>query len=217
MRLQPPKAIIFDNDGTLVDSEVLSIRVLAEYLGELGWPIPVQTAVARYAGQDLHVCLAEAEAAIGRPLPPDAIDVFRSRQIPILRRDLQPVPGADAMLSAVTIDKCVASNAPQEKIRVCLDTTGLRRHFDEDRIFSAYDIETWKPSPDLFLMAADRMKQHPRDCWVVEDSIFGIDASLAAGTQTIVYDPHAKFGGETRAVHRIEHLSQLTTLIADAA
>lgn len=210
---RPPKAIIFDCDGTLVDSETISIRILAEYLNELGWPIPVDEAVAKFAGQDLHVCMQEAEAAIGKPLPSNAIDIFRARQIPMLKRELQPIDGAAEMLDGMSLPFCIASNAPQEKIKVCLDTTNLRHYFADDRIFSAYDVQAWKPKPDLFLMAAEKLGLPPADCVVVEDSIFGIEASLAAGTQTVIYDPHRKFAWFDDQAVRIETLAELLPLI----
>ena len=210
--IRSARGFIFDCDGTLVDSEVISIRILAEYLGELGWPVSVEYAVANYAGRDLHECMRDAEQAIGRPLPPDAIEIFRGRQIPMLKRDLRPIPGVDELLESLTVPFCVASNAPQEKIRVCLDTTNLRRHFADDRIFSAYDIERWKPDPALFELAADRLRLPPERCVVVEDSIYGIEASLAAGTQTVIHDKFAEFDDRTL---RIEHLEDLRRMIAN--
>lgn len=214
---RPPKAIIFDCDGTLVDSETISIRILAEYLNELGWSISVADAIAKYAGQDLHICMSDAEAAIGKPLPSNAIDIFRSRQIPVLKQELQPIVGAEPMLGAIPLPYCIASNAPQEKIKVCLDTTNMRRFFGDDRIFSAYDVQAWKPKPDLFLMAAAKLGFQPHDCIVVEDSIFGIEASFAAGTQTVIYDPHQKFGRFDDQAVRIRSLDQLLPLLGPNA
>ena len=88
------------------------------------------------------------------------------------------------------------SNAPLDKIRLCLETTGLRGWFPDSAIFSAYQISVWKPEPDLFLKAANVLGVEPEKCAVVEDSIFGVKAGLAAGMQVFAYDPHNRIPAE---------------------
>ena len=87
---------------------------------------------------------------------------------------------------------CVASNAPQAKIAINLSVTGLDQFFSADRTFSAYDINVWKPQPDLFLHVAKKLGVDPANCVVVEDSLAGIDAGLAAGMQVIGYAKSAE-------------------------
>jgi HAD superfamily hydrolase (TIGR01509 family) len=79
---------------------------------------------------------------------------------------------------------CVASNAPRSKIELCLATTGLARFF-EGRIFSAYEVGSWKPDPGLFLHAAQAMGAAPARCLVVEDSAPGVIAAREAGMQVV--------------------------------
>lgn len=209
----PIRAVIFDNDGTLVDSEAISLRVWVELLSEFGFAMPHDEAVARFSGQDLHVVIREVESEMGRPLPSDILERFRSRQLPELERSVRPVAGVPELLDAVTLPFCVASNAPQNKIRLCLDAAGIGHHFEPQAVFSAYDIEAWKPKPDLFLQAARAMGVPPAQCAVVEDSVFGLDAAEAAGMQTFAYDPHDKFHSRDSVV-RIRRMSELTSVFS---
>lgn len=212
-------AVIFDCDGTLVDSEVLSLQVLVDYVGEFGVRITHEEAMLNFAGNELSVVLTDIEQRLGKPLPTEFLDTFRTRQIALLSESVQPCPGADRLLAALSVPFCVASNAPLNKIDICLEATGLKPFFDADRIFSAYTIEKWKPAPDLFLSAAAALNVPPERCAVIEDSRFGIDAGLAAGMHVFAYCPHQQplapdYAGK---VHRIEHLNELQRLLPTAA
>lgn len=202
-------AVIFDCDGTLVDSEKVSLTVLTDLVREYGVTLEYADAIRRFSGQDLKLVFSELEKDAKQDFPASMIDDFRSRQIPELRATLEPIEGADELLAGMSLPKCVASNAPQSKIRVCLETTGLIRHFDDDAIFSAYDVEKWKPDPTLFLSAAETLGCPPERCAVVEDSIFGIEAALSAGMVTFVFDSHDRFGAFDDRVVRVRHLSEL--------
>jgi HAD superfamily hydrolase (TIGR01509 family) len=207
------KAVIFDCDGTLVDSETLSLAVLVQHVAEFGLEISHAEAMERFAGNELSVVFSEFEDRLGRKLPEDFLDTFRSRQMDVLREQLQPVAGVHDLLDAMQVPFCVASNAPVSKIQLCLETVGLIHHFDESVIFSAYQIKRWKPEPDLFLMAAERMQVAPQHCAVVEDSVFGIKAGLAAGMQVYGYDPHENLTGQFENVQLVRSLSELQRLL----
>ena len=210
---KPPAAIIFDCDGTLVDSERISLAVLAELVNRHGASLTAEEATRRFSGQDLKVVFQEIGNELGNPLPSDIIEQFRAIQLPRLRQSTPPIDGADALLESLDMPFCVASNAPLEKIGVCLDASGLRRHFYDDRIFSAYEVGRWKPDPALFLHAATQMNAEPQNCWVVEDSRFGVDAAVAAGMSTFVFDPHNKFPTSDRW-HRIGKLRELSRYLS---
>ena len=186
----PIKAILWDCDGTLVDSEVISLKVLVDLVAHHGLSIPPQQAVEEWSGCDLHEVIEEIGRRLGKPLPANFIDTFREHQLARLAVDVQPVAFAESLLTGMSLPYCVASNAPQNKIRLCLQTTGLLPYVDPNLIFSAYDIQAWKPKPDLFLLAAERLGVAPKACAVVEDSGVGIDAGLAAGMVVFGYDPH---------------------------
>ncbi len=78
------------------------------------------------------------------------------------------------------LPKCIASNGPQRKMKVSLEASGLKRYFPDENIFSAYDIQKWKPEPDLFLHAARSCYTDSKNCLVVEDTIHGIMAAKEA-------------------------------------
>ena len=204
------RAVIFDCDGTLVDSETLSLAVLIEYVAEFGLEISHREAMERFAGNELAVVLGDIESRLGKELPTDFLDCFRHRQIDRLKLQLKPCDGADDLLSTLQLPFCVASNAPISKVKVCLQTTRLDHHFCESTIFSAYEIEKWKPAPDLFLQAAAALNVAPEHCAVVEDSHFGIRAGLAAGMHVFAYRPHTTDGLDADTFCLVTHLSELS-------
>ena len=178
-------AIIFDCDGTLVDSEPITVLVLVEYIREFGLDMDYQEAFSLFIGRDMPGIVAVLESRIGRTLPSTFCHEYRKRQAFALRRDLKAIDGARELLQKMTRPFCIASNAPQDKIEISLTVTQLDQFFTSELTFSAYDINVWKPEPDLFLYAADKMGVDPSRCVVIEDSKAGIDAGLAAGTQVI--------------------------------
>ena len=212
------RLIIFDCDGTLVDSETISMQVMIEYAAELGAEMSHQEALARFAGKDLKLVIQEIEPHTSNGIPDDFIPEFRRRQYLALRTRLQPIEGALELVSQLREPFCVASNAPPEKIQICLETTKLIDHFAAESIFSAYQVNAWKPNPKLFLAAADAFGVPVDKCIVVEDSIFGIDAGIAAGMQVVAFDPERelkpKLKGTRSVVHVIKHLSELEDLLA---
>lgn len=206
----PIRAVIFDSDGTLVDSETLSMAVLVEYVAELGLTIPFSEALERFAGGELPKVFGEIQTRLDSPLPPDHLDQFRSRQLARLATDVEAIPGADELLASLSVPFCVASNAPRNKVQLCLETTGLSRHFDSSRVFSAYEVNAWKPAPDLFLTAAEALGFAPADCAVIEDSEFGVAAGLAAGMQVFAYDPHQRL----KVRESVRSVGSLTDLVS---
>lgn len=212
MRRPEIRAVIFDCDGTLVDSEVLSLAVLIEFVAEFGLEISHDEAMRRFAGNELSVVFADIEQRLGHALPTDFLQQFRERQIALLTEELEAIDGAHELLASLEIPFCVASNAPLHKIEVCLRTTQLHHHFPESRIFSAYQIQKWKPHPDLFLQAAAAMNVPPAQCAVVEDSHFGIKAGLAAGMQVFAYCPQEQHDMAGHPVSAVSHLMELAAI-----
>lgn len=185
--------IIFDCDGVLVDSERLSIRVDAMFLDRLGWPMSTDEIVERWVGRSDADMRTEIEQHIGGPIPPDIDEEFGRIYRETFDRELAPVDGIREALRVITTPRCVASSGEHDKIRRNLALTGLAGYFGE-RLFSASDVEHGKPAPDLFLMAAETLGAQPSRCAVVEDSVYGVEAALAAGML-----PFAYAGGVTPA------------------
>lgn len=181
-------AIIFDCDGTLVDSEVLGNRVLVECVNELGLDYTLEEALAQFTGRKMGDTLALVEQRLGRKLPDDFLPELRRRMAVAFEAELRPIAGVEALLRELRVPFCVASNGPGEKMEVSLRATGLLPYF-EGRIVSAYDIGSWKPEPGLFLHAAHVMGVAPERCAVVEDSILGVRGGVAAGMTVFGFAP----------------------------
>lgn len=206
------EAVIFDCDGTLVDTESIENTVLVEYAREFGLSLTFEEAVRRFAGVKMSVCVEMIEAEIGRALPDDFVSVFRRRSRAEFEAGLKPIDGVTDVLNELQLPYCVASNGPLEKLELTLGLTGLKRFF-ADRVFSAYEIDSWKPAPDLFLHAAGALGVAPVRCAVVEDSLPGIQAGLAAGMQVIAFRM-SDLPAETESrVHRLQDFREIGRLI----
>jgi HAD superfamily hydrolase (TIGR01509 family) len=182
--------VIFDCDGVLVDSELISSRVLAQTLTRYGLPTTPANAQRDYEGLLLRDIDARAGAKLGRALPVDWIEVFQAERANVFRRELQPVGGAAEAVERIVaagVPVCVASQGMIEKTRLSLALTGLDRLFSEELLFSAWLVERGKPFPDLFLHAAATLGVEPGCCAVVEDSVSGATAAVAAGMRAIGY------------------------------
>ncbi|MFK8164301.1 MAG: HAD family hydrolase [Lewinella sp.] len=176
----PPKCIIFDCDGILVDSEQITFSVLAEMSREVGVRLSEAELEANFLGKSLNSIIAFLEAATDRSLAATFETEFRQRTFSKFKTDLQPVEGIRELLDRLTVPVCVASSGPPHKIRMNLKLTGLDVHFG-DNTFSCYDLKRWKPDPAVFLHAADTMGFSPAECVVVEDSPTGIKGAVAGG------------------------------------
>lgn len=200
--------IIFDLDGTLVDSEPASNQAFLDLLPDLSED--VAELVNRYRGLKLAEVLADIERRIGRKLPVEFERTYRDRVAAIFNRELRAMPGAEEALSAIDAPMCIASSGPMRKIRQALDITGLSRFFGR-QVFSSYDIGFWKPDPRLFLHAGKAMGFAPDRCVVVEDSAVGIAAAVSAGMRPVQYLPEGGHGGQAGAtiIHDLRELPKL--------
>jgi HAD superfamily hydrolase (TIGR01509 family) len=174
-----PDLIIFDCDGVLVDSELLSCRCLSEVLAEFG--------IALSEGQALELFLGRSTKAIeqhyrdlGQAVPVDFLPRLKSHVLNSFAGSLQPISGVADVISALRAPFCVASSSDIDRVSLSLDVTGLRSHFG-DRLYTAQMVKHGKPAPDLFLYAAARMQADPSRALVIEDSVSGVQAAKAAG------------------------------------
>jgi HAD superfamily hydrolase (TIGR01509 family) len=182
---RPLELVIFDCDGVLVDSERIAVRIDAELLAELGWPLSEAEVVERFMGRTTEHMLKAIEAQIDNLEPGWDVE-FDRRYMEALEAELQPVDGVVEALDAITAPTCVASSGTHEKMRFTLGRTGLYERF-AGRIFSAQDVARGKPAPDLFLHAAHTLGADPAACAVVEDSRYGVQAARAAGMRVLAY------------------------------
>jgi HAD superfamily hydrolase (TIGR01509 family) len=178
--------VIFDCDGVLVDSEPICSRVLSEELGALGLELSVDQVTEEFVGCSWPDTLARIERRLGRPIPPHFHPRLGVKLVAALESELQPVPGIPELLRTVTVPFCVASNGGEREVRTSLRTAGLLDHF-QGRIFTAAQVARGKPAPDLFLHAAAVMGADPRRSVVVEDTVVGVRAAVAAGMDVLGY------------------------------
>jgi HAD superfamily hydrolase (TIGR01509 family) len=176
--------VIFDCNGVLVDSELIANGVLADAFTRAGFPLSSEIIARRFHGRRPADIFALVERAAGKALPPGFAAKVSAETMRRCRAQLRPIPHIVHALTWLRGPKAVASSSPPERIRASLEVAGLLRFFDR-RLFSASDVPNGKPAPDLFRFAAARMQAAPADCIVVEDSVPGVAAALAAGMTAI--------------------------------
>jgi HAD superfamily hydrolase (TIGR01509 family) len=209
--------IIFDCDGVLVDSEPIANRLFAAMLAEIGLPVTYEEIVQQFMGCAQATVVSVIEERLGRPLPQGFMADFATRMYAAFRRDLRPVPGIVSALDRIAAPICVASSGDLAKIRIALDLTGLLPRF-EGRLFSATEVARGKPFPDLFLHAAQRMAARAARCAVIEDSLLGVQAGIAAGMYVFGYarlSPPAILGAA--GAHVFSEMAVLPELLLTAA
>ncbi|UPJ49714.1 HAD family hydrolase [Bradyrhizobium sp. 200] len=172
--------IIFDCDGVLVDSEVISCRAHADVLSRHGYPITSEQVFHRFLGRSTRQANMEVEAELGRALPDDFHVQLQDELFRTFEADLEAVPHICAALDGIDRAVCIASSGSHQRMRVTLGRTRLYDRFAPN-IFSASQVTNGKPAPDLFLFAAGQMNVAPERCIVIEDSVAGIAGALAAG------------------------------------
>ena len=196
--VSPLKAVIFDCDGVLVDSEMLSAGVLMEMMAEIGLPITADIFRSDFLGRSFAAAALRAEQRFGRPLPTDFQMNYRKRLLTRMARDLQPMSGVKALLKQMRAPYCLATSSSPERLAVSLNVTGLADYF-AGVAFTASEVQHGKPAPDLFLHAAERIGSKPEDCLVIEDSEMGVRAAQAA--RMTVW--HFAGGAHVRAGYRL--------------
>ncbi|MDO9411092.1 MAG: HAD-IA family hydrolase [Pseudolabrys sp.] len=176
--------IIFDCNGVLVDSEPLATSIVSHEFIRAGFALTPDVVARYFTGRRQSDMFAEVEIAAGRKLPKDFAATVAAATLRRFHTELRATAHVAHALSWLRGPKCVASSATLDRMRVSLETTDLIRFF-EPNLFSAADVPNGKPSPDLFLHAAARMRVNPADCLVVEDSGVGVAAAVAANMTVI--------------------------------
>lgn len=181
--------MIFDCDGVLVDSEPIANRVFAERLGLHGFTLTAEDVMRTFIGRTRDTCIAMAGEMRGSPLPGDFGAKWDEALQQAIAREVKPVAGvAEVMdyLERRDVPYCVGSNNEPANMRVALAAAGLLPRV-EGRLFSAAQVARPKPAPDLFLHAARAMGIAPGNCAVVEDTVTGVTAAVAAGMKVFAY------------------------------
>jgi HAD superfamily hydrolase (TIGR01509 family) len=215
-----PDLIIYDCDGTLIDSERLVARICMEEIHALGlmhWTM--DRYFASFVGMPGHVGWGKVADDLGRGLPEGLNASVDARILALMRTELETLPGARDAIVTIGGNRCVASSTSQPHLTDNIRHVGLHDLFG-DHIFSASQVRRAKPAPDVFLFSASQMGHDPKDCIVVEDSVPGAIAGSRAGMKVIgftgaAHDPdlmHQRLL-EAGAVSVASHMNELPTLV----
>lgn len=182
--MAPFDLVIFDCDGVLIDSERLAVRTERGILANLGWTLTEDEIIERFVGRSTSYMQSEVERQIGRPVD-WGVD-FETHYEEVFLAELLPIDGIVDALNEINLPTCVASSSGHESLIFKLGLTNLYDRF-VGNIFSAEDVEHGKPAPDVFLFAAERMGALPSRCAVIEDSVSGVEAGVAAGMTVFAF------------------------------
>jgi HAD superfamily hydrolase (TIGR01509 family) len=178
--------VIFDCDGVLVDSELITNRVFARMLNELGIAVTLEDMFERFVGRSMPQCLELITKMLGRPVPQHFVEEYQTRSATALRLELKAVPDIETVLAAMRMPYCVASSGTHEKMQTTLGITGLLAQF-RGKMYSVTEVAQSKPFPDVFLHAARQQGVAPAACAVIEDTPTGVRAGVAAGMTVFGY------------------------------
>lgn len=185
-------AVLFDCDGVLVDSEPITNAVLRDMIEELGWVLTSEECMRLFVGKAVKDEMEIIQAQTGRELTDEWLAQFRSRRNEALERDLLAIRNIHAAVDAVHAQYAgriaCASGADRFKVELQLRKVGLMKYF-EGRVFSGHELPRSKPFPDVYLAAAAALRVEPRRCAVVEDTVTGVTAGVAAGATVFGYSP----------------------------
>lgn len=199
--------VIFDNDGVVVDSELLANQVLSELLTEHGHPTTLDECVRSYMGRTMADVHAAVRERTGAELPVHFDEAYHRRLFDAYEGQLRAVEGIEPVLETLAVPFCLASSGSRRRITRSLAIVGLLDAF-AGRVFSAEQVTRGKPAPDLFLLAASTLGAPASGCVVVEDSPSGVTAGKAAGMCVLGY------AGLTPA-DRLRHADAVFTRMAD--
>ena len=182
----PTELVIFDCDGVLVDSEIISARVLLALLKTVGVHVDFAHFQANFLGRSWPKVVADIRINYGLALGDAFEESYRSELLKSFETELETTPGVRDVLDRLNVASCVATSSTPRRLGRSLEITGLDRTF-AGRTFTASMVENGKPAPDLFLLAARTMGVAPERCLVIEDSAPGIEAARRAGMRCYHY------------------------------
>ncbi|CEP36753.1 HAD family hydrolase [Halomonas sp. AOP13-D3-9] len=216
MNTATPLCLLFDCDGTLVDSEILLAEVMGDILPEFGLPFSARQYMDEFRGVRFQTIVQTLESRF-QALEEDTFSQLeagmRTRMEARMRAELVAIPGmSNALEQLSSHPKAVVSNGPERKIRCALESTDLGHHF-ADRLFSAYTLNVWKPDPELYRKAATAMGYLPQACVVIDDAAVGVEAGLAAGMHVIHLNHFPNEESTPEGAVGIHHASELPAAI----
>lgn len=182
------KLVIFDCDGVLVDSEILSYETYAKVFAQDNFEVSPDELLHQLSGLSIDDMISTLEKKRGKSFNKGIKDKIAQAIVEAFTKKLKPIPGVISLLQKLVdaeIDFCVVSNGLKSRVSNALRVTGLEKYFTDQQIFDVSQVKNGKPAPDLLLHAAHTTGHDPHDCFVIDDSVTGIKAGLAAGMTVI--------------------------------
>lgn len=195
--------VIFDCDGVLIDSEGLSAEVLIGALADLGVIVDFDYFCANFLGRSFPTVARGIESTFNLTLPSDFEQNYRRDLLAKFSEHLMPTKGVKDILDQLAIPYCIATSSSPARVSNSLNIVNLTSYFGKD-IFTASEVPRGKPAPDLFLHTAKKMGVDPAHCLVIEDSLPGVEASIAANMLVLRYTGGAHLAG--RLLKHAEHV-----------
>ena len=205
--------VIFDCDGVIVDSEIIANKSSAKLKTELGYEISTEDHIRNFCG---HGPSSPIVKEVWDQLPDNYPELSSARRDALMKEELEPINNIAHALDNLPLPFCMASNSLSHKIAFMLELTDLHHYFD-GRIFSADMVKRGKPEPDVYLLAAETMGVAPEKCLVVEDSLPGVTAGVAAKMNVLGFTggshhPHMEINDQLLELGALELFDDMTKL-----
>lgn len=178
--------VIFDCDGVLIDSEAISASVLINELSVIGLTVTLDYVREHFFGRSFPTVAQTIREDFHVSLPDDFELCYRNSLLERFEHELFPTSGIPDVLEKLKCLKCVATSSSPERVKRSLAITDLGRFFGAN-VYTASQVSSGKPAPDLFLFAASSMGVAPERVLVIEDSTPGLEAAAAAGMMVAYY------------------------------
>ena len=188
--------VIFDCDGVLIDSEIISARMLVAALADLGVRIDMAYVAQHFLGRSYPTVMAQIRREFGLDLPAEFEDAYRSRLMAAFEQGLTVMPDVSQVLQDLALPWCVATSSSPKRAARSLQIVQLDRLVG-DGLYTASMVARGKPAPDLFLHAAQQRGVAPNRCLVIEDSLNGVRAGIAAGMQVWRFTGGSHLAGQS--------------------
>ncbi|MCL1046751.1 HAD-IA family hydrolase [Shewanella electrodiphila] len=193
--------IIFDCDGVVIDSEIISAQVLINELIPFGIKIDIDYVQRHFLGCNFKSVKQKLNLNFDLQLPDYFESQYRQKLVKKFATSLMTTSGFTEFVNQLEIPYCIATSSSKTRTNKALEIVGLTHLFNSTNIFTAEAVSNGKPAPDLFLHAAKSMKVNPENCLVIEDSFFGVSAAISAKMQIVHY-----IGGQ--------HLTESFTIVS---
>lgn len=187
------EAVLFDCDGVLVDSEILSTRALHRSIQSLGMNYTEAQVHQEFTGHSWPDCVTMVEQRLGKPIPDmqQFLDQNREHSEKLMRTELETMPGIKDVLEQLEHPFAVVTNSRTFELQLKLNVTGLEAYFPLERRIDCQKFNVAKPDPAIYRKAAEHLGVDITRCLVIEDSVPGLTAATRAGATVWAYRPHA--------------------------